>query len=83
MVTLYFSIFRFISKFCYSADSVVLVEDAYNAFILELQHHGKTVLNRATFGRKLLSVFPSCVKKKRRCHGTKDKYEHPFIEENI
>lgn len=57
----------------------MLVEEAYNAFVLVCEQHGKQVINRATFGRKLLSVFPSCVKKKRRSHGTKDKYEYPLI----
>ena len=63
-------IFRLISKFCYSPNNALLVEEAYNAFISKCQQHGKAVLNRATFGRRLPSAFPSCKKKKRRSCST-------------
>lgn len=70
--------FRFVSVFCYSANNVLLVEEAYNTFILECQQQCKLVPNRATFGRRLLRTFPSCVKKKRRLPGTTDKYQYPY-----
>ena len=70
--------FRFISKFCYSATTVLTVEEAYNVSVLECQQHDKLVPNRATFRRRLLSTFPSCVKKKRRSPGMTDKYEYPI-----